>query len=157
MLPFPAVRSGECPSPGCGDPLSPELRGHPPLSELRTGPGGLALGAPRTATVAMVLAGARDAAVLSAPRVRPKPGAAARRQREARKGSAAGPARCAGLREEEEEEEGARWRRRRAREEGPGRPGGRREEGEGAGRAGRGGGAANERRAARGGEGWGMR
>lgn len=155
MLPFPAVRSGGCPSPGCSDPLGPELRGYPPLSELRTGPGGLALGAPKPAAVATVLAGARDAAILPAPRVRPKPRAAARRRREARKGSAAGPAWCAGLREEEEE--GARWRKRRAREEGPRLPGGRREEGEGAGRAGRGGGAANERRAARGGEGWGMR
>lgn len=63
MLPFPGVRSGGCPSPACSNPLGPELRGSPPLSELKTDPRGLAFGAPRPATVATVLAGARDAAL----------------------------------------------------------------------------------------------
>lgn len=108
LLPFPGVRSGACPSPGCSNTLGPELLGTRSLSELRTGSGGLALGAPRQATVGRVPAGARDAATLAVRRKRPEAGAPARPREEARKGSAAGPDPSSGLQEEEGEEEEVR-------------------------------------------------
>lgn len=145
--------SWRVPQPSLRQSPRPRASGSLPLSELQTDPRGLALEAPRPATVATELAGARDAATLAAPRVHPKPRATERPRREARKGSAAGPAPCAGLLEEEEEgEEVEACEGGRARP-----PGGRRERGGGGRPAGRGGGTANERRAVRGGEGWGMR